>query len=290
VNFADPAPAGASRAAGFSQAAGHEVALSADEESLLRWLFDQAGLTLRDYRTETLKRRLGACLRALRASSVAQARHAMQRNPQLLHSAVSTLVIGVSSFFRDAPVFAAVAERVVPALAGWVRAGRRVRVWSAGCSDGAELYSVAMLLAEAGLLHRCDLLGTDCRADAVDRARSGVFSPEAMKGVADKLRKEYFAFDGASWHVRPWLRDALHWRKANLLTVREPGGWDVVLCRNMAIYLQPAAAGRLWLSLESALSPGGFLILGKAERPWGARHLSPVGTCLYRRGGGAVTT
>jgi chemotaxis methyl-accepting protein methylase len=254
--------------------------LSDEEESALRWLFEQADLHLDHYRGETLKRRIPACLRALRVESVSKVRHVVQRNPTLLKLALSALIIGITSFFRDPAVFAALSDRVLPEL---LSRGCGPHVWSAGCSDGSELYSVALLMAEKKALHRCCLLGTDCRADAVARAREGRYEPSAINGVPAELLWRYFRCDGGGWRLQGWLRTCIQWRTVDVLSVREPGDWDMILCRNLAIYLHPPAAARLWAHLEENLRPGGYLVLGKAERPTGAKRLQPVGPCLYRR-------
>ena len=79
------------------------------------------------------------------------------------------------------------------------------------------------------------------------------------------------------------LRTAVQWRTADVMRVQEPGVWDLILCRNMAMYLRPEASGKLWDLFERALRPGGYLVMGKAERPANARRLSPVGPCVFRR-------
>ena len=267
-----------------------EPALTEDEESFLYGLFAHVGLGLRHYKPETLHRRLPACLRALRAANVSHARSVLQRNPHLAWRAVGAIVIGVTSFVRDPPVFAALRRKVLPALLA-SNGGRPLRVWSVGCSDGAELYSVAMLLDACGALdgdrRRCELLGTDCRPEAIARAAAGAFDPPALRGLPNEFARRYFAFDGVQYRIDPALQDAARWRVADALDPAStpPGAWDLVLCRNVIIYLQPSAAASLWATLQSALRPGGLLVLGKAERPVGVRGLRPAGPwpCVYRR-------
>jgi len=275
--------------------------VSPEGESFLRWIFAQAGLTFRHYKTETLARRLPACLRAVRATDVRHARSLILRQPHLAWAAVGMLVIGVTSFFRDAAVFEALREDALPDLLArrcreWALSGDGssigppLRVWSAGCSDGAELYSVAMLLAEWGALGagRAELLGTDCRPDAVARAAAGSFDPGALRNVPPSIRERYCTPDGDVYRVSAQLRHATAWRTGDVLAAAEPGPWDVVLCRNLAIYLRHDAVAALWTRLAAALRPGGLLVLGNAERPVGVRGLVPVGPCLYRRDAGGV--
>jgi len=142
-----------------------------------------------------------------------------------------------------------------------------------------------MLLVEYGALEpeSVESLGTDCRPDAHDRAAAGVFEPSAVKGLTPPLLQRYFRFDGVHYQIHRAIRAAATWRRADLLSAPEPGAWDLVLCRNLAIYLQPEATAALWASLAAAVRPGGALVLGKAERPVGVAGLVPDGPCIYRR-------
>jgi len=257
-----------------------EAPLSGDEESFLRFLFKEAGLDLYNYRLGTLKRRIPACLRVLYASSFTEARRVVQQKPALLAAAISTMVIGVTSFFRDGGVWEQLRSEVIPAL---LKGRYGLAIWCVGCSDGPELYSLAMMLAEMKLLQRCHLLGTDCRADAIKKARAGQFDAAAIKSVPAELLARYFEEQEACWRVKVAIRDAIHWRRANVLTLHEPGVWDLILCRNMSMYLTPDASANLFPRLEMSLRPGGTLVLGKAERPFAASHLTSIGPCIYRR-------
>ncbi|HSZ57283.1 MAG TPA: protein-glutamate O-methyltransferase CheR [Tepidisphaeraceae bacterium] len=256
--------------------------LSSDEYAAMGWIFERAGLNADDYRRETLRRRIPACLRALRVETMVQVCAAVQRNPGLLKVALNALVIGVTSFFRDPPVFAAIHERVIPELLSRTRS-QGLRIWSAGCSDGSELYSVAMLVAEHGAVEHGTLLGTDCRPAALAQAREACYDTAAVSNVPASLFGKYFHFGDEGWRVHPSLRGASRWRAGELLRCCEPAGWDLILCRNLAIYMQPTSAQRLWTRLEHLLRPGGILVLGKAERPVGTKAMRFVAPCIYRR-------
>ncbi len=263
--------------------AGEMPDLSEENASFLRWLFAQAGLDVCQYRVETLQRRLPACLRALRVRSPAQARRLLEQSPPVIPTALSAMLVGVTMFFRDPSVFDMLRQQVLPVL---TRGRTGVQVWSVGCSDGAELYSIALLLAEMNLLTGSYLLGTDCRCEAISRARAGCYDLEAIKNVPAPLRQRYFLPQASFWQLLPGLRAAVRWRIADILKTHEPGVWDLILCRNTTIYLRPEAIASLWEQFENALRPGGILVLGRAERPLGAKRLSLLGPCLYRRSRG----
>src|SRR5947209_1556882 len=163
--------------------------LSEENTELLDWLFRRVGLDLACYRSETLNRRLPACLRALRARSSAEARWLLEQDANLISTALDAMLVGVTWFFRDGAVFDTLTKQVLPSL---VEGRRNIYAWSVGCSAGAELYSLAILLAEMDLLATSYLLGTDCRAEAIHRARLGEFDAEAVKCVPPPLLQRYF--------------------------------------------------------------------------------------------------
>lgn len=244
------------------------------------WLLNRAGLASESYRREPLRRRLPACLRALRVSSVAEARRRIERQPPLLNVALNSLLLGVTEFFRDSEVFANLQSSVLPALASQRPLG--LRVWSAGCSSGAELYSVAMLLDEMGFLEDSQLVGTDCRMDILAQAQHGLFSASSLQGVDPLRRERFFRAEHPHFRVAPGISERIRWRVADVLNGPEPGGgWDLILCRNLAIYLQPEAAGALWAGLLEALRPGGVLVVGKAERLPPHEQAVRLGSCIY---------
>jgi chemotaxis methyl-accepting protein methylase len=291
VVFADAIDAGQP----INLAPADNAALDADFEPVagefLEWLFDRGGLDVRHYRAETLSRRLGACLRKLRASSLAGARAAIERDPALVHDALSAMLIGVTHFFRDPLVFNELAVSILPSL---LSRKSNIRIWSAGCSDGAELYSIAMLLAEIGAAHRAELLGTDVRMAAVRTAQVGIYEQVALSEMsADRLVQHFDPFvppessalRGPCWRVKESLRSMARWRSADLLRTLEPGPWDLILCRNTAMYFRSESAAKVVGQLHSSLVRGGYLVLGHAERPIGGfgSH-APGAGCFLKAG------
>ncbi|CAN5496011.1 protein-glutamate O-methyltransferase CheR [soil metagenome] len=259
---------------------GAETSLPAEDREFMRWLLERAGVSVSHYRPESLARRLPACLRTLRANSTAHARAIIEREFRLAASAIGAVLIGVTSFFRDPTVFDDL-DRLV--LSEFINRAS-TRIWSVGCSDGMELYSVALQLAERRVLHRCHLLGSDCRVDATRTAAAGVFARQALRELPARLRETYFNAANASLcAVNPFVRAQLQWRTADVMSTPEPGPWDLILCRNMAMYMRGDTVAKLWDLLQNALRPGGYLVLGKAERPSGAGKLSMVAPCIFRR-------
>lgn len=252
-----------------------------DQLQLLERLFELADLDLSQYRMRPLLRRLPACLRALRTTSCERAAAAAAEDPHLLRAAMNALVVGVTSFFRDPIVFDNLQSHAIPAIV----TAKPMRIWSVACSTGAELYSMAMMLDSLGLLDGATLLGTDCRTSAIESARRGFFADDSMGGLDDQSRRRWFVRQTGGWRVNARLSAAVKWATNDVLADRPTDdGWDVVLCRNLAIYLTHSSANTLWATLTDALVPGGFLVVGKAERPRPV-SLRRVHSCIFRKQG-----
>jgi chemotaxis methyl-accepting protein methylase len=245
----------------------------------LRGLLDRAGLHGERYRAGPLARRYPSVLRHLRASTVDEAEARLAHDPAMLHRIVELLLLGVTEFFRDPPLFDHVREIVLPSM---LSRAASPRIWSVGCSDGSELTSVAILLQEAGGLERAELLGTDCRPEAIRRAARGWYSREALRRVPQAVRERSFLERRGGYELRDRLRARLAWRLADALDRTEAGPWDLILCRNVAMYLDPATAAALWNSLIASLRPGGWLITGHAERR-DDRRVAAIRPSIHRR-------
>ena len=256
------------------------IAWAQDEADFVAWVLSHQGLDANHYRPETLQRRLPSCLRTIRATTLAQAKRILENDRHAMTAAVSSLLVGVTTFFRDPPVF----DQIRIELERFARESKRgLQVCSIGCSEGAELYSLAMILDDLGMLKDSYLLGTDCRSDALEQARSGIYDASQTKWVPPTFADKYIERNEKCCKVVDSLRQCIRWRIASVLNEPEPGTWDLILFRNTAIYLRADSVRAIWSNLESVIRPGGLLVLGRAERPIGVHRLRAIGPCLYRR-------
>ncbi len=256
-----------------------EPPLAAEERRLVESALATAGLDAGAYRAGPMRRRLPAVLRTLRTPSAIAAERRLAGDRTLATRALDALLIGHTEPFRDAEAFAELRQRVLPTLAA---GGRGLRVWSVGCSGGLELLSVALLLAELGVVAGSTLRGSDCRASAIAAAKSHALeklpavSPEHGQFEAALAAPEFLA-----------AVEQVDWCVEDALVAPARGLWDLVLCRNLAIYLSEAAARQLWTRLAAALAPGGVLVTGKAEQPPADLPLTRLAKCIYRLEGSA---
>lgn len=243
----------------------------------------KAGLNPRHYRRAPLVRRIPACLRALKVDSLVAAMREMESSPDRLLVGLNSLLIGTTAFFRDRQVFDELQRHVLPELLGRVD---RPRVWSAACSDGAELYSMAMMFDRLGAEPPV-FLGTDCRASAIARAREGLYPLSATAEMPMEFVRNHVRLSGNTATVSPEIREKVSWAKADLLTQSIDSHWDLILCRNLAIYLAPEAMDRLWKKLSAAIRPGGYLIVGRAEKPR-LEDFSCIAPCIHQKAPGSL--
>ncbi len=186
-------------------------------------------------------------------------------------NSVEALLNNETYFFRDKPTFDQLPGEVLPELARRRRDVKRLSIWSAGCSTGQEVYSLAMLFAEQAALWQgwtIDILGTDVSHRAVAAARSGTYSQFEVQrglGVAQMLR--HFDEGPRGWQVREQVRGMVRFAQHNLLNAQHPGRipFDLVLCRNVLLYFDRSTRSDAFARLSQAVLPDGFLMLGAGE-------------------------
>jgi len=221
-----------------------------------------AGLELGAYREEHVAERVRRALERERVDGLQGLIGLLAADRDARSRFRRSVAVSVSGLFRDPAQFELLEHELLPVL---LADGRRLRVWSAGCADGSELYSVAILLARLGALDGAFLLGSDLLEENLAAAAAGVYGDVSVPEA---------------------LRARLRWERRDLVREGAPAGtWRLVLCRNLAIYLTASAKGSLHEALAGSLAPGGILMLGRSERQAEPRKLGleRIAPHVYRR-------
>jgi chemotaxis protein methyltransferase CheR len=194
----------------------------------------------------------------------------MGGEPNLSVQVVEALLNNETYFFRDRSPFDLLARCALPELAVRRQKAKRIRIWSAGCSTGQEVYSLAMMFAEEPekwLGWTIDVVGTDVSTACIDRARSGVYTQfEVQRGLGINQMIKWFEECADGWRAVEALRKPLRFQVHNLLEPPpHPGGFDIVLCRNVLLYLSPDKKALAFDRLATAMAEDGWLMLGAGE-------------------------
>ncbi|PZQ64925.1 MAG: chemotaxis protein CheR [Phenylobacterium zucineum] len=190
------------------------------------------------------------------------------------------MVMPETEFFHDREVFDHLVDEVLPELAE-ARAGAPVRIWSAACGAGQEVYSLAMSLLDAPTPPGpVEIYASDLSERCLEKAQAGLYSQfEVQRGLPARKLVRHFEKDGESFALSPRVRQMVRWRRVNLMDdLARFGQFDLILCRSLISQLAPHAQTQVMGQLAQALAPGGRLVLGLKDRP--AVGIAPVVTSL----------
>ena len=222
----------------------------------------------------------------------------LRKDPDLLDDLLIELTVGETFFFRDPQHFDRLRDEALPELLAQRDPGHVLKFWSAGCATGEEPWSMAMLLADLGLLGRASVLGTDISRLSLSRAERGVYRPWSLRGDGRPRALRHLQGDGDRYEVPARLRDRVRFEYLNLAGPGWPSfgtgafGLDVIFCRNVLIYFGPDTIHEVLSRFAQALLPGGWLVLGPSD-PLATDHpdletlMRPEGLFYRRRSGEA---
>lgn len=232
-------------------------------------VFEYLGYDFRHYSDASRNRRLAAFVARHHLGSISEAQGRVLREQDLLADLLSTMTVNVTEMFRDPPVFATIRTDVLPRLATYPR----IRIWIAGCATGEEAYSVAILLAEAGLLERTTIYATDIDVESLRVANSAIYPADAMV----RATRNYQASGGdrpfSDWYtarydrciLSPDLRSHIEFFSHNLATDSTFGEFHLIMCRNVFIYFEDTLQHRVEVVFRESLVPFGNLVIGPRE-------------------------
>lgn len=222
---------------------------------------------LGDYKPEQMRRRLAMLAERCGAVSFVSYFSMLEGDRNRLEQFLNEMTINVTELLRNPSLFDSLMSEI---LGGRFpkRDGTEFRVWSAGCSYGAEAYTLAMLMHETSQGTSFRIKGTDVDLAVLARASNPVFSPEDMANISPERRTKHFMSpDGTSFLPQNHLKSRVEFSPHDLLSNNYPiGQYDLILCRNVLIYFTDDAKDRIYANMCRALKPGGILFVGGSER------------------------
>ena len=238
-------------------------------EDLLVFIRDSRGFDFTGYKRTSLGRRISKRMSEVKVEDFADYRDRLESDPDEFRVLFNTILINVTSFFRDGEPWRYLSDVVVPQIVREVDAGSEIRVWSAGCSTGEEAYTIAMVFAEVMGIEdaaaRLKVYGTDVDDEALRDARTGIYTRRALDNLPEGFRDKYFVPNGSQFAFRSDLRRRVIFGRHDVTQDAPISGLDLLVCRNTLMYFNLEAQLQILDRFHFALKPGGVIFLGKAE-------------------------
>lgn len=252
-----------------------------DYEKLKRDINQILGIDLTAYKDQQMRRRINQWVERHQLNSYNQLVETLDKDLEHREKFTGYLTINTSNFFRDTKVFDVIEEKVLPEISR----GNRPRIWSAGASIGAEIYSITILMNEARFTPSL-LLATDLDETALEKAKAGVYLPNQTAGTPQKYLDKYFTKkSNGDWIIDESIKKQVIFKKHDLLRSVYERDFDLILCRNVFIYFTSETQKRLINSFVQSLKPSGFFIVGSAEQIMdpASYGLQRVSYCIYKK-------
>ncbi len=238
------------------------------------------------YKSQQMDRRIHSLMSFWGIDDYDEYLNVLKTNAQRYQEFVKRLTINVSEFFRNPDRFIELWERILPEL---LQKPGPIKIWSAGCSNGAEPYSVAIILQELNALHRASILATDIDQVVLDKAQRGEYLFNEVKSLPADLREKYFRQENEVFYFDDALKRRVQFKRHNLLLEPYPENLDLIICRNVVIYFTEEAKQKIYLDFNRSLRVGGYYLTGGTEpilyyRQFGFENVAPS---FYKKTGPA---
>ena len=246
-----------------------DAEVSKEFDGLLDLLKRARGFDFSGYKRASLVRRVRKRMQAVGAESYTDYMQVLEREPGEYDQLFNTVLINVTTFFRDGVPWDYLSGEVVPQIVARRGRSETIRVWSAGCATGQEAYTLAMIFAERlgidEFLRRVKIYATDLDEDALTYARQGAYTSKEVETVPDSLRDRYFERQNGRFYFKKPLRRCVIFGRNDLVDDAPISKIDLLVCRNTLMYFDSPTQSRVLNRFHFALRDGGFLFLGKAE-------------------------
>lgn len=225
--------------------------------------YNKTGLELDRYKDKQMERRIRQLMERENKPGFQHFYNYLVKDPPAMQFFLNYLTINTSEFFRDQIVYARLKDEVFPELLK--NFNHELTIWSAGCSFGAEPYTVAILFDTLKALHRVRIVGTDIDEKALQEAKRGTYRGKYLDKMPRDLIQRYFFQEDEDFRIKPEIRNSITFNHHNLLRDRPLYGCHLILCRNVFIYFKPETQDYFLQCFSGALKAGGYLVIGSAE-------------------------
>lgn len=207
---------------------------------------------------------------------------ALEKDGALLNEFLDRITINVSEFYRNAKRWEVLEKNIIPKL---LQKNQKIKIWSAACSTGEEPYTIAVMMSKFVPLSQLRILATDIDENVLAKARLGIYPERALNEVPEAVQKCFFTEEAGFYRVSVEVKNAVTFKKQNLLEEPFGSGYDLIVCRNVLIYFTEQAKDSLYGKFSAALKPGGIFFVGSTEQIFnpGKYGFETEDTFFYRK-------
>lgn len=243
-------------------------------------IHDIINLDLNSYKEQQMQRRIRQWITRHSLNDFSELIRVLKTDLKHRRAFLDYLTINTSRFFRDETVFNFIEHNILPTISH----NNRARIWSAGCSIGAEIYSVVILLLEHRLYVQ-DSLATDIDEYSLNQAKKGVYVSNQVDLMPKHCLRKYFDVKDNRYYLKSSVKDRVKFKRHNLLTDHYDRDFDLILCRNVFIYFTNEIQQWLIRKFVASLKPKGFFIVGSAEHIINPSQfgLTRTSYCVYQK-------
>lgn len=252
-----------------------------DFDKFEKFVLKEFNLDLTAYKSNQLHRRILTIMARCGAKDLDEYSVMIKNDKDVRYKFLDYVTINVTEFFRNPQIF----EEFKDIIKKELRYTEPLKIWSAACSIGAEPYSVAMLLRELAPNTKHKILATDIDENILEKARRGEYIKADIKNVSSGLLKKYFQNENEKYILKKDLREAVTFKKHDLILGQYENNFDIIICRNVVIYFTNEVKDKIYEKFSKSLKPGGLLFIGATESIYGYKNFGfeKISTFIYKK-------
>lgn len=229
---------------------------------LQKWIFKEFQIDISAYKSNQMNRRLSSFITRSGVSSAGDYIRLLEKDMVLKQKLKDFITINVSEFFRNKEIFDDLEDKIKKHL---VKGDKKLKIWSAACSNGAEPYSVAIIMDKLTPFTDHTIIGTDIDTTILETARAGEYKVNDVKNVDNNLLGKYFTLSNGKYLLSDKIKNKVQFKKHDLILDTYDKGFDLIICRNVVIYFTQEVKDSIYRKFHDSLNEGGLLFVGATE-------------------------
>ena len=228
-------------------------------------VFKLTKIDLSAYKERQMKRRIDALIAKHNVTSYNTYVNMLKSDKKIFDEFVNYLTINVSEFYRNPEQWVILEKEILPKL--FNKFGKPLKIWSAACSTGDEPYSLVMLLSKFMPLNQIKIIATDIDLQVMEKAKAGLYLDKSLKGLPKEFIDKYFSkINDRTYEISEQIKSRVEFKQHNLLKDEYPSSCDLIVCRNVMIYITEEAKKDIYINFNKALKKEGILFVGSTEQ------------------------